>query len=443
MPDDIASGIAELKSRFTSANLTILESKRPWPERAATYLAFGKIGLQTDIVISDSFLSQLPKTEEYQEEAKSYASAVMGRLAVGSPQTFYCRSGVPVEIEIHWPWESSIVGDSLQSWLRVEVTNKVDGRVALCALPEMFAPFDNATPFAKVRSVINSVRTAIDREEVTFYERGKHPTSYQRVSREASQLASKPSAVEIEQFVAGKTYWLGFKAADTPRYAWIADPWDGGYLGGVTPKEMMQAAYVLQARNLVELDKSLLYARPSGKLLTQGPSALNLAGSVQERKKLSLSTVPGKEQMVRDVNSAIEQKSELALVVIDLDNFKTVNDRKGHPEGDACLERTIQAIGRALGRKGTLYRWGGDEFSVMLADFSTEEAHATAERIRRVVEEAKPGKDIPVTTSIGVSGTDRIEKVSASELFEAADKAMYASKHGGKNRVTSWPVRED
>jgi diguanylate cyclase (GGDEF)-like protein len=147
--------------------------------------------------------------------------------------------------------------------------------------------------------------------------------------------------------------------------------------------------------------------------------------------------------MVRDVNSAIEQKSELALVVIDLDNFKTVNDRKGHPEGDACLERTIQAIGRALGRKGTLYRWGGDEFSVMLADFSTEEAHATAERIRRVVEEAKPGKDIPVTTSIGVSGTDRIEKVSASELFEAADKAMYASKHGGKNRVTSWPVRED
>lgn len=77
--------------------------------------------------------------------------------------------------------------------------------------------------------MINSVRTAIDREEVTFYERGKHPTSYQRVSREASQLASKPSAVEIEQFVAGKTYWLGFKAADTPRYAWIADPWDGGY----------------------------------------------------------------------------------------------------------------------------------------------------------------------------------------------------------------------
>jgi hypothetical protein len=146
MPDDIASGIAELKSRFTSANLTILESKRPWPERAATYLAVGKIGLQTDIVISDSFLSQLPKTEEYQEEAKSYASAVMGRLAVGSPQTFYCRSGVPVEIEIHWPWESSIVGDSLQSWLRVEVTNKVDGRSHFAHCPRCLRPLTMQLP---------------------------------------------------------------------------------------------------------------------------------------------------------------------------------------------------------------------------------------------------------------------------------------------------------
>jgi diguanylate cyclase (GGDEF)-like protein len=440
MPDDIASGIAELTSRFTSANLPILESKRPWPERAATYFAVGKAGLQTDIVITDQFLRDLPSTQEYREEAKSYASAIAGRLAVGSPQTFYCRSGVSAEIEIHWPWNSAIVGNSLQSWLRVEAINNVDGTVAHCMLPEMFAPFDNATPFSKVRSVINSVRSAIDKGEVLFYERGKHPNDFQKISREGSQPASKASVAEIEHFVAGKTYWLGFKAAETPGRAWIADPWDGDYLGGATPKEMTQAAYVLQARKLVELDSSLSYARPSDKLLTQGLAALDSLGSVQEPKKLSLSTIAGKEQMVKDVTSALGQKSELALIVIDLDNFKTVNDLKGHPEGDACLERAVQAMGRAIGRKGTLYRWGGDEFSVILADFSTEEAYVTAERIRRAVEEAKPGKDIPVTTSIGISGTDRLEKPSANELFEAADRAMYASKRGGKNRVTSWPV---
>jgi hypothetical protein len=149
MPDDIASGIAELKSRFTNANLSILESKRPWPERAAIYFAVGKAGLQTDIVITDQFLRALPSTQEYQEEAKSYASAIAGRLAVGSPQAFYCRSGVPVEIEIHWPWESSIVGDSLQSWLRVDVTNKVDGRVALCALPRCLRPLTMQLPSRK------------------------------------------------------------------------------------------------------------------------------------------------------------------------------------------------------------------------------------------------------------------------------------------------------
>jgi len=103
----------------------------------------------------------------------------------------------------------------------------------------------------------------------------------------------------------------------------------------------------------------------------------------------------------------------------------------------------VKVIGGVLGRKGILYRWGGDEFAVSLPDFSTDEAHATAERIRRTVEEAKPGgNDLPVTTSIGVSGSDRKTSGSAEDLLAAADKAMYRSKHQGKNRVTSWSAAE-
>lgn len=435
------TGIAELKQRFESANLHILETKRPWPNRSATYFSLGKIGRQTDIVITDDFLNELPLSQEYQEAADSYASAVAARLAVGSPQTFYCRSGISIEVDIHWPWEAAIVGNSLQSWLRIEVTDNSDSKVAVCILPELFAPFDNATPFAKVRAVVNRVRSAIDKGEVTFYERGKHPSEYQKIGRDPSHSPSKASAPEIERFVAGKTYYLGFKAAESPGHVWIADPWDSDYLGGVTPKEMSQAAYILQARKFIELDKSLSYARPSDKLLTQGLAVLDSFSTVQEQKKITLSTVPGKEQMVKDVASALRHESELALVVIDLDNFKTVNDRKGHKEGDACLERVIQAITGALGRKGTLYRWGGDEFSVCLPDFSTEEAQATAERIRQSVEGSKAGGDIEVTASIGVAASDRLEDASAEDLFDAADKAMYASKHAGKNRVMSWPIQ--
>ena len=122
--------------------------------------------------------------------------------------------------------------------------------------------------------------------------------------------------------------------------------------------------------------------------------------------------------------------------MVDLDHFKS-------NEGDACLERVVKAIGSALGRKGILYRWGGDEFTICLPDFSTEEGHATGERIRRAVEQAGPSGNIAVTASIGVAGTDRLDSSSAVEMLAAADKAMYESKRQGKNRVTSWPIGEE
>ncbi len=151
-----------------------------------------------------------------------------------------------------------------------------------------------------------------------------------------------------------------------------------------------------------------------------------------------LNELPKKEQLITDVGSFLARPAGIALLVIDLDHFKSVNDMKGHQEGDACLGRVVKAIGDVLGRKGILYRWGGDEFAVALPDFSSEEAHATAERIRCAVEKAKPGADLLVTTSIGVSASERMMDGTAENLLEAADSAMYASKQRGKNRVTSW-----
>lgn len=156
----------------------------------------------------------------------------------------------------------------------------------------------------------------------------------------------------------------------------------------------------------------------------------------------NLASLPNKEKLIADVNSFLTRKAGLALLVIDLDHFKNVNDTKGHQEGDDCLARVVKVIGSVLGRKGILYRWGGDEFAVALPDFSSKEAHGTAERIRGAVEQSKPGGDLPVTTSIGVSGVDQMTNGSAEDLLNTADKAMYKSKRQGKNRVTSWSVAE-
>jgi diguanylate cyclase (GGDEF)-like protein len=172
----------------------------------------------------------------------------------------------------------------------------------------------------------------------------------------------------------------------------------------------------------------------------RGRSPSTFLNGYEEPQIPGIKSLPNKEKLIADVGNQLRRQAGLALLVIDLDHFKTVNDTKGHPAGDACLERVVKVIASVLGRKGVLYRWGGDEFAVSLPDFSTEEAHATAERIRSAVEQAKPGTDVVVTTSIGVSANDRIVDGSAERLLDAADKAMYASKHQGKNRVTSWTI---
>lgn len=112
------------------------------------------------------------------------------------------------------------------------------------------------------------------------------------------------------------------------------------------------------------------------------------------------------------------------------------------------MDRTIKSIARVVGRKGRVFRWGGDEFAVILPDFTTEEACVTAERIRVGIENEKLGGDeIAVTASIGVCSIDRVEEKTPEGVVKCADAAMYESKFPGgpkglvgRNRVSRWPV---
>jgi len=233
---------------------------------------------------------------------------------------------------------------------------------------------------------------------------------------------------------------LAFQIPDVPGEVYATDAWDAEYLG-VSKKELSQSAYVLRARGLIDLDMTLSFAKPSDKLVTTGwPAAIDSTVPAPAPQVFSLSNLPKKDELLAELRNSLARRSEIALLVIDLDKFKQVNDTKGHAAGDACLEHVIKVISSALGRKGTLYRWGGDEFVVVLPDFSTEEALGTSERIRKVIEEAEAGGAIAVTASIGVCANDRVQNATAEILLDSADKAMYTSKMNGKNRVTPWPV---
>ena len=158
---------------------------------------------------------------------------------------------------------------------------------------------------------------------------------------------------------------------------------------------------------------------------------------------VTLNSLQKKEQLLANIHLLVEKSYQIAVLVIDLDNFKEVNDTKGHLEGDACLESVVSILGRVVERKGTLYRWGGDEFAVVLPNFDIAEAEATAERIRRSVLQERPGGDVQVSASVGVTATDQASHCSAEELLRRADEAMYAAKKSGKDRVTSLPVSMD
>ena len=130
-----------------------------------------------------------------------------------------------------------------------------------------------------------------------------------------------------------------------------------------------------------------------------------------------------------------------ALVLADLDGFKGVNDRYGHPVGDAVLREFATVLRDGVREGDTAARWGGEEFAVVVAQADLEAAAALAERLRSALERrvvlAPDGSRITLTASFGVAAHPGAD--TAAELVAAADAALYAAKRGGKNRVECAP----
>jgi diguanylate cyclase (GGDEF)-like protein len=129
---------------------------------------------------------------------------------------------------------------------------------------------------------------------------------------------------------------------------------------------------------------------------------------------------------------------ECALVMIDIDHFKEVNDTHGHPAGDRVLRTVAQRVQGGLRPYDRLYRYGGDEFLVCAPQLAIALAVELAERLRRLVGEQPippetKGALIQVTASIGVAQLDG--DGSVEEAIQHADEAMYCAKQAGRNRV--------
>jgi diguanylate cyclase (GGDEF)-like protein len=162
--------------------------------------------------------------------------------------------------------------------------------------------------------------------------------------------------------------------------------------------------------------------------LAQDGFSLDSGSHADSTLPRELADLPGQKKLQTDLAKILSEQQNVALLFTDCDGFKAVNDTLGHPEGDRCLVQTVQTISAAILGKGRIYRYGGDEFAVILPNFDLEEAASTAERIRKEVERAKPGGNVEVTLSIGVANSQTENTKDANELIRAADAAMYVAK---------------
>ena len=129
----------------------------------------------------------------------------------------------------------------------------------------------------------------------------------------------------------------------------------------------------------------------------------------------------------------------IALLLLDIDHFKVYNDTYGHLEGDKVLVRLGQIIKSCLRTMDSAYRYGGEEFTIILPETTGDEATNVAGRLKTAVELEcflpEPGKIYTITISIGVTEYHNDEKIS--DFILRADKAMYKSKATGRNRISS------
>ncbi len=143
-------------------------------------------------------------------------------------------------------------------------------------------------------------------------------------------------------------------------------------------------------------------------------------------------------QLELEVDRFNRYRHPLSLLLLDIDNFKVYNDSYGHLEGDKILVRFSQIIKSCLRANDSAYRYGGEEFTVILPETGGERAKTVAQRIRKSLESEKfrpeSDKEVKITISIGV--TQYFPKEELSSFIQRADKAMYLSKQSGRNRVS-------
>jgi len=133
------------------------------------------------------------------------------------------------------------------------------------------------------------------------------------------------------------------------------------------------------------------------------------------------------------LEKALKYDKNIVLVVLDIDNFKRVNDKYGHPVGDIILKEFTALIKENLRKDDLIARWGGEEFLILFKNIDKESAIAKVEELRKLIDEYTFTKAKHITSSFGLTCANIQD--TAKSVLQRADEALYEAKNDGKNRV--------
>lgn len=183
--------------------------------------------------------------------------------------------------------------------------------------------------------------------------------------------------------------------------------------------EVMLCALIYPLRN------ALMYERALRSALKDSLTGVNNRASMEQH-------------LEHEVLAAVRHRTPLSMLMIDVDHFKAVNDTHGHMAGDAVLAAVADAIVSCTRDSDVVFRFGGEEFAVILTNTRATGARLLAERIRTTIaalDVSAAGRQIPVTVSVGVAQLGAGE--SKVDLLEKADTMLYRAKYRGRNQVVS------
>jgi diguanylate cyclase (GGDEF)-like protein len=144
------------------------------------------------------------------------------------------------------------------------------------------------------------------------------------------------------------------------------------------------------------------------------------------------------DRLLAEFAFAKRHGTPLSVVMFDIDHFKQVNDTHGHQAGDLVLRSTGAVMHASIRAEDIVARYGGEEFAILVPGVDRAQAAVMAERIRALIEEQAiidQDREIRITVSGGVACTSQAQHESAADLLAAADRALYAAKEAGRNRI--------